>query len=103
MNELPPLTRLLMVAEWLDSAATYQDRPGAMDEHEANATVLRQVHTALLAASDAGGRGEHPDLIDVDGELWTWAEGYHCAPDVPVISREAVDFHCGPVREAPDA
>lgn len=42
------LARLIMVAEWLDSAAQYQDRPGALAEHEANAQVLREVFAELV-------------------------------------------------------
>lgn len=45
-DPLPALTRLLMVAEWLDEVS---GSPGAPEGCEANAEVLREVHQRLCA------------------------------------------------------
>lgn len=54
--------------------------------------------------TDQPGEG-HPDLIDRDGDLWTWIRAYYCVNHPHrVHDREYVELCFGPVyEEAPDA
>jgi len=54
---LPPLQRLLMIAESVDAHASIAGRPGQMDELELLAAGLREIYRELSPSSSSVDEG----------------------------------------------